>query len=118
MNFACIAAVFLLDFESESPRYKFSFCPYYLKRIDGKGIERHNIKGSDAEDQVFATYYQEPEELEHFIPTMRRLYTMDTSFVSFIWCHLMVGNVFQYVDQLCCKKMITILCRKHSLMTQ
>ena len=64
-----------LDFESESPRYKFSFCPYYLKRIDGKGIERHNIKGSDAEDQVFATYYQEPEELENFIPTMRRLYT-------------------------------------------
>lgn len=64
-----------LDFTQRSPTYKSSFCSYYYKRLEEKTIQRVNLKGMMAEEQIFGTFHLEARELSHFLPSMVDIYT-------------------------------------------
>ena len=100
-----------LNFESDSPQYKFS---YYFKRLDDKS---YNIKALYTEPRAFGLYFQEPEDLSILGCLKSTLInSFHLLFVNSMWYLLMVVNVLLCVGQLCYKRMITVYCRKQLLM--
>ena len=67
--------IFPLDFTETSSVYNFSFCTHYFKKVGEKTIQRYNVKDMDGREHLFATFSIEPHELQHFLLSMKNIYT-------------------------------------------